>query len=53
MTDKQLTDEEKQKECERICGKHDPKYGIIHRTAPEMCPIKMDEWKHPKRKKDY
>ena len=46
--DRELTPEEKQAACERICGEAG-KRGM-HRIAPVMCPLKLDEWKHPKRK---
>lgn len=49
--EKMLTPQEKQKECERICGESG-KRGF-HRIAPVMCPLKEDEWKSPKRKNDY
>jgi hypothetical protein len=43
-----LTEEEKKAECSRICGEAG-QHGM-HRMAPVMCPIKLDEWKNPKRK---
>jgi hypothetical protein len=46
-----MTQQEKQSECERICGESG-KRGM-HQIAPVMCPIKEDEWKNPKRKNDY
>jgi hypothetical protein len=46
-----MTQQEKQAECERICGESG-KHGM-HRIAPVICPIKEDEWKNPKRKNDY
>jgi hypothetical protein len=46
-----MTNEDKQKECDRICG-DDGKHGM-HSIAPELCPIKEDEWKNPKRKPEY
>jgi hypothetical protein len=50
MTDQQLTDEDKQKECERICRPLFSKDSGLHSAS---CPIQQDMWKHPKRKKDY
>jgi hypothetical protein len=44
-----LTTEQKKSECLRICGEN-PRF---HRFAPERCPFKDDEWKHPKRKNEY
>lgn len=42
----QLTEAEKFAECLRICG---PNVGIdMHRMAPEMCPIKLEQWHNPK-----
>lgn len=46
-----MTPEEKQSECERICG--DAGKRGMHSIAPELCPIKEDEWKNPKRKPEY
>jgi hypothetical protein len=43
-----MTPEEKQKECERICGEAG-KRGM-HRIAPVICPIKQDEWLNTKRR---
>ena len=50
VMDKQLTDEEKQKECERICRPLFSKESGMHRG---ICPIQQDMWKNPKRKKEY
>ena len=43
-----MTEQEKQNECERICGEA----GVrdMHRCAPEMCPILLDQWRNPKLK---
>jgi hypothetical protein len=46
--DRELTPEEKQAACERICGESG-KRGM-HRIAPEMCPLQLDTWKNPPRK---
>lgn len=43
-----MTDQEKQKECERICG--DAGKRGMHRMAPELCPILWDEWRGVTRK---
>ena len=43
-----MTPEEKKKECERICGEAAKR--DMHRIAPEICPIKKDEWLSPKRR---
>ena len=46
-----MTDVEKKAECQRICGesgKHD-----VHRIAPEMCPIQLDIWKNPPKRRVY
>lgn len=43
-----MTDEQKQKECERICGESAKR--CIHVMAPELCPILKDEWMRTKRK---
>ncbi len=48
-----MTPEDKQKECDRICRPHYSKESGLHSCAPEMCPILLDLWKHPKRKNDY
>ncbi len=48
-----LTLEQKQAECERICRPKYSKESGLHSSAPEMCPILMDLWKHPKRKLEY
>jgi hypothetical protein len=37
-----MTDTEKKKECERICGES-AKRGV-HSSAPEICPILRDQW---------
>jgi hypothetical protein len=42
-----MTDQEKKKECERICGEAAERG--IHKIAPELCPIKKDEWLSTKR----
>jgi hypothetical protein len=47
----ELTDEEKKKECERICG--DSGKRGVHRTAPVMCPILEEQWKNPKKPPQY
>ena len=44
-----MTDAEKQKECERICGPKYSKGSGLHSSAPERCPILEDLWKNPKR----
>ena len=41
-----MTQAEKEKECERICG--DAGKRDMHRIAPEMCPIEKDRWLKPK-----
>jgi len=46
-----MTDEQKKAECQRICG--DAGQRGIHRIAPEMCPVELDRWKNPERKKPY
>ncbi len=51
MADVKITEAEKKAECLRICGPNI--HPSFHKMAPEMCPIKLDEWKHPKRKKEY
>jgi hypothetical protein len=47
----ELTDEEKKKECERICG--DSGKRGIHRTAPVLCPVQEELWKNPKKPPMY
>jgi len=47
----ELTDEEKKKECERICG--DSGKRGIHRTAPVLCPVQEALWKNPKKPPMY
>jgi hypothetical protein len=42
-----MTAEEKQSECNRICGEAG-KRGV-HSSAPERCPILNDEWLNPKK----
>jgi hypothetical protein len=46
-----VTDTEKQRECERICG--DAGKRGMHSAAPERCPILDQQWKNPPRKKGY
>lgn len=46
-----MTDEEKQKECSRICG--DAGKRGAHSCAPELCPILEDEWKGKKQDHKY
>jgi len=52
-----MTQQEKQSECDRICGPYysetSRKEQGLHSSAPEMCPILEDMWKKPKRKNDY
>jgi hypothetical protein len=43
-----MNDAEKKAECLRICGEAGQKG--MHSIAPELCPIKRDEWLNPKRK---
>ena len=45
-----MTPEEKQKECDRICGTKYSKESGLHSCAPELCPIQEDLWKNPKRR---
>ena len=44
-----MTEQEKQRECERICGPKFQKGSGLHSSAPEMCPILADIWKSTKR----
>lgn len=46
-----MTDQEKKAECHRICGNAGERG--MHKIAPEMCPIRLDEWKKPLRRKEY
>jgi hypothetical protein len=45
-----MTQEEKEKECQRICGPVYSKESGFHCSAPERCPILDDQWKNPKRR---
>ena len=52
-----MTQQEKQAECDRICGPYysekSRKEQGLHSSAPVMCPILEDMWKSPKKKNDY
>ena len=48
-----MTPEDKQKECERICGPLYSKDSGLHSSAPVMCPVLEDLWKNPKLKNAY
>ena len=48
-----MTQEEKQKECDRICGPVFSKQGReqgLHSSAPEMCPFLKDKWMNTNRR---
>ena len=45
-----MTDEQKQRECDRICGPVYSKESGLHVCAPVLCPIQEDLWKNPKRR---